>query len=75
MNELRFKVYNAGGFLIASCKFMEDAAALVALHGEGATIRVGRGQRSIVWTEGAEEQSAGESYDYVADVITERVGR
>lgn len=42
--------------------YAEDAAMLVSALGEGADIRVGR---RVMWTEGAEDQSAGESYDHV----------
>ena len=55
----------------AACKYIEDAAALVAFLGDGATIRYDH--RDIVWTEGAETQPAGESYDHGATVANGRV--
>lgn len=66
----QLKVYSPSGEYVASCKHAEDAAALVSLYGDGATIRVGH--RRTVWTEGAELQSAAESYDYVALVVGSR---
>lgn len=64
------KVYSREGEYLAAFKYAEDAAALVALRGSGATIR--RGHRRVVWTEGMESQPAIESYDYVAEVASRR---
>ena len=61
----RFKVYDANGTYQAACKEPEAAAALVCIYGDGATIRLDH--RVILWTEGAESQPAGESYDHVAE--------
>ena len=61
----RFKVYTAGGEYVAACKFPEDAAAICAAYGEGATIRDGHAR--VVFTNGA-EADAGDSYDAVARV-------
>ena len=58
---------------IAACKHVEDAAALVAFRGHGATIRHGHRACDVVWTEGSESQSAAESYDYVSEVVQQRV--
>ena len=65
-----FKVYHRNEYR-AACKYVEDAAALVAVLGDGAQIRYGH--RFPMWTEGAETQSAGESYDHVAEVVHARV--
>ncbi len=65
-----FKVYNSAKQYIAACKHVEDAAALAALNGNGTTIRAGHSV--ILWTEGAESQPAGESYDFVAEVAEQR---
>ena len=65
----KYKVYRNGEY-VASCKYPSDAAVLVSAFGEGAQIRVGHNQ--IVWNEGHEDQSASESYDYVADTIMGR---
>ena len=64
-----YKVHNSNGELIASCRHAEDAAALVALNGRNARIKVGG---RVVWREGFEQQDAAESYDYVAAVVLER---
>jgi hypothetical protein len=48
----RWKVYTEDGEYVASCKFVEDAAAIVAMRGDGTTIR--DGHRRIVWTDGAQ---------------------
>ena len=66
----RFKVYNPQGEYIASCKHIVDAAAIVSIYGDGARIKDGG---RIVWAEGREEFSAGESYDQVAEVVWERI--
>lgn len=67
----QFKVYNPAGEYVAACKHGEDAAAIVAGYGEGATIRFGHSR--VLWREGAESFPAGESYDGVAEAIAERV--
>ncbi len=51
----------------------EDAAAAVALLGDGAKIADER-TGAILWTEGQEKYSATESYDYVADIVWTRLG-
>ena len=61
----RWKIYSPTGGYVAACKHAEDAAAVVALHGDGATIRDGHAARNTVWTEGR-DGAAGESYDEVA---------
>lgn len=66
-----WKVYTAQSEYVAACRDVEDAAALVAFRGDGATIRYDHKQ--IVWREGAETQNAAESYDHVASVAYERV--
>ena len=67
----QFKVYNSRGEYIAACKHVEDAAMIVAGHGEGATIRHQHGP--ILWSEGEEDMTAGESYDHVAQVCADRL--
>jgi hypothetical protein len=69
---MRLKVYNPENSKVAECEFAEDAACLVALYGDGASIRYGR---HVLWTEGKEEFAAGESYDRVRDVCHERIER
>ncbi len=66
----QFKVYR-GKEYVASCKYAEDAAILVAALGEGSTIR--NGHSTIVWEEGKETQPAYESYDFVAYTVFERI--
>jgi len=65
---LPFRIY-ARGELMGAVAYAEDAAALVAVMGDGAKIVTSAG---TVWREGEESQPAGESYDYVAQVIEER---
>jgi len=67
------KVYSATGEYVAACRYAEDAAAIVALRGEGTTIRLGHTKRQTVWTEGQEAQAAGESYDFVGEVVLGRM--
>lgn len=66
----QYKVYSAAGEYIAAAKYAEDAAVLVAARGDGATIRMEH--KHTVWTEGAEDQPASESYDHVAKLVIER---
>lgn len=69
----RWKVYSRQGEYLAAVKYPEDAAALVSCLSDGATIRDGHPARRTVWTEGAEDQPAGESFDHVAHTIADRV--
>lgn len=66
-----WKVYSGDGEYIAAVKYLEDAAALVAMRGDGTTIRYQHGV--VIWREGKETQPAGESYDYVAETCRTRV--
>lgn len=66
----RFKVFR-GKEYVASCKYPEDAAAIVATSPTGATIR--DGHTTVVWNEGREAQPAGESFDFVASTIYARL--
>lgn len=59
----------------AACKYVEDAAMLVAALGNGATIRGDHAKRSTYWVEGREAQSAAESYDYVAETVRKLYGQ
>lgn len=59
----RWKVYNTEGEYVASCKHVEDAAAIIALYGDGASIRDGHSK--VVWLEGRDGEAA-ESFDAVA---------
>lgn len=68
----KFKIFNASNKFVGALKHAEDAAALVGVLGDGYTIRTGPAKRDTVWTEGAETQSAAESYDHVYEVVTTR---
>jgi hypothetical protein len=65
-----FKIYDAAGEYQAACKEPELAAAVVAVLGEGSTIRHGHLSKDIVWTEGKDGHAA-ESYDLTRDRILE----
>lgn len=65
-----WKVY-VGKEYRAACKYIEDAAMLVAGLGKGAEIR--HQHDTVVWAEGKEDQPASESYDHVADVAKRRL--
>lgn len=65
-----WKVYQAKEYR-AACKYVEDAAALVAFLGPGAQIRAEH--TLILWHEGHESQLAAESYDHVAEVVNARL--
>lgn len=66
----RYRLYDAEGAHIAACKHPEDAAALISIQGEGATIRLGRS--AVLWTEGSESWRASESFDRTAAQIVTR---
>lgn len=66
----RFTVYSSDGKYVAECKYVEDAAKVVASYIRG-TIRLGHSR--IVWREGSESNTAGNSYDAVAQTIAERI--
>jgi hypothetical protein len=68
----RWKVYDKIGNYVAACKDIEAAAALVALYGDGASIR--DRHTGIVWREGKESTPAFESYDTVALTVWGRIG-
>lgn len=61
-----WKVCNSDGEYVASFKHPSDAAAFVAILGEGATIRNKHARSTVIWKEGT-DGSAGESYDLVAE--------
>ena len=66
------KVYQSTGEYLASFKYPEHAAMLVAGMGDkGATIREGHGKGGIFWTEGIDGY-AGESFDAVAEAYDNR---
>lgn len=66
----KWKVYR-GREYIAACKYPSDAAALAAVCGDETMVRYEHGL--LVWWEGHEAQSAGQSYDHAAGVMVERV--
>lgn len=66
------KVYSASGDYLAACVDAGSAAAVVALAGDGATIRNGHAKKSVIWAEGSEKQPAFESYDFVEETIRDR---
>jgi hypothetical protein len=69
----RLKVYGPSGEYVASCKYAEDAAAVVAAHGTGSTIRLGHRKADVAYTDGI-DGDAGDSYDAVAEVVHKRMG-
>jgi hypothetical protein len=66
-----FKLYDSRGNYQASFKEVEAAAACIGFYGDGSTIR---GDHTLVlWTEGAEDQPASESFDHVASTTQHRL--
>ena len=65
----RFKVYRNGEY-VASCKDIEDAAAIAAMGGIGVTIR--DGHSFVVW-ENDRDGDPGDSFDHVANVAYARM--
>lgn len=68
----QFKVYDANGRYEGCAKNIETCAAMVALLGNGATIR--RYHKTVLWTEG-EDGEAGESYDRVVLLAYDRMDK
>lgn len=66
-----WKVFNADGEYVAACKEIEGAAVLADFYGNGSKIK--HEHRLTVWTEGAEDQPAAESWDHVATTAYARV--
>jgi len=58
-----WKVYSRSGLYVAACVEPEGGAVLMALYGEGSTIR--HGHRVVCWTEGKDGEAAA-SYDECA---------
>ena len=70
---LPFYVFADDGELIARCAHTMHAAAVIAAQDiDGWTIRLGRSKARTLWTEGR-DGDAGESFDQVALVCTERL--
>lgn len=67
----QLKVFNSLGEYIGCVKHYEDAACLVGSYGPGATVRYGHSKKHTLWTEGAEEFSAGDR-DRAATVMRQR---
>jgi hypothetical protein len=71
-----WKIYEPGpdGALqyVGAVKRPEYGAMLVACLDEGAEVRFGHSSRAVVWTEGAEEFSAADSYDGAAEIMVTR---
>jgi len=66
-----WKVYDPQGDYVAACKHIEDAACLISLYGERATIRLSHGR--ALWVEGKESQPAEDGYDFVAQTVLARL--
>lgn len=70
----KWKVYSNENEYLAAVRYPEHAAMIVAGIGEnGTTIRFGHDKRLAAWTESQEHDSAGESYDGVADTLYRRL--
>lgn len=69
----KYKIYTSENEYIGCCKYLEDAALFVCSLGAGATVRDGHAKRHIIWTEGAEDFSAIDSYDGAAEIMRKRI--
>ena len=67
----KLKCFNADGEYVAACKYGEEAACIMSMNGDGSVVKYGH--RHVVWREGQEAQPAGESYDFVAQTINDRI--
>lgn len=61
----RWKCYRDGKY-VAACKYLEDAAAIIANGGE---IRDGHSPGRVVFRDGQDGISAADSYDAVAQFV------
>jgi hypothetical protein len=68
----RFKVFDSDGEYVACCKYLMHAAVLVSVM-PGGTVRDGHSKKLTLWTEGAEEVPAGESYDIATEIMEGRI--
>jgi hypothetical protein len=70
---LPFSVFTPSGELVAECKTAEDAAAMLQLYGQGATIRVAPdgGRLVTIFTEGRDAWAL-DDYNVVREVILMR---
>lgn len=66
----QWKVYSVVREYVAATRYPEDAAALASVNGRGTEVRYGH--KMVVWREGSEDFSAGESYDRAAEVMVAR---
>ncbi len=70
---MSFHLYSSENEYRGNLVCPEDAAAMVAFLGDGATVRSGSyPEARVLWTEGSEKQSAAESYDECVDVMLKR---
>ncbi|WP_155293370.1 hypothetical protein [Comamonas testosteroni] len=67
------KIYDPAGNYKASCVDYAEAAVLVSFLGNGSQVRNGHGKKNVIWHEGHEDQSAGESYDRATAVMASRM--
>lgn len=65
----KFKVYDAAGEHLATCKREDEALRLAALLGDGATIR---SYSQIIWTHGAEDVNDTYNHDCMLLVVMQR---
>jgi hypothetical protein len=70
---MKFHVFDSESRPRAVLMDGEDAAAFVAILGDGACIADPNG--AIVWSEGAEEFPAADSYDGVAEIMQKRLAK
>ena len=67
------KIYTPEGEYVAAVKEVMGAAVLVAVYGEGSTVRMGHSKKMILWTQGV-DGDAGESYDTTGEIMAQRAG-
>lgn len=72
-SDFDYLVFNDGNLQVGILRHPEDAAALVAVLGDGAQIRGRDG--CLLWWEGHERSSAGASYDVAAKLMRQRLVR
>jgi hypothetical protein len=65
-----WKVFGPDGVYVASCRDPKTAAIVVDEYGRGSVVKFGH--TKIVWREGFEQISAGDSLDMCATVLKNR---
>ena len=71
MNACVYKVIDVQKKVIAQCRYAEDAALIASVTGVGTIVKYR--YRWIIWREGKEETTGGQSVDRCARIMLDRI--